>query len=259
MAVENPDRQDRELRYALYALGLLERAEMAEVRAALEAGDVETAAGVGRALQMTSSFAYVAPDAKPPARLRRRLLLAAGAPERSRHWLWLMGLAAACVLLLVVAFNMRSDIEKRETELQQLQARIELSEALAAPARELYEFLRLPATRSVSFGSPQPARPRGQIFVHPDRGVLLFAANLPEMPAGRIFEMWLIPKDGGAPRPAGLFEARRGEGAHMQRGAVDPAAIAAVAVTLEPAGGSQTPTLPILFVAPLEGEQFTVR
>jgi anti-sigma-K factor RskA len=254
MAAENQDAQDRELRYALYALGLLEPDEMAEVRAALEAGDAETVAGVGRALEMTSSLAHVAPDAKPPARLRRRLLLAAGAPERSRHWLWLVGLAAACVALVVVAFNMRSDIEKRETELQQLRSRLEASEALAAQARELYEFLRLPATRSVRFGSPQPAPPRGQIFVHPERGVLLFAANLPEMPAGRVFEMWLIPKDGGAPRPAGLFEARRGEGIHVQRGAVDPAAIAAVAVTLEPAGGSQTPTLPILLVAPLEGE-----
>ena len=62
------------------------------------------------------------------------------------------------------------------------------------------------------------------------------------------------PKGGGAPIPAGLFRSENGQGIHFQPGAVDPASIAAIAVTLEPEAGSTTPTMPILIAAPVQSE-----
>jgi anti-sigma-K factor RskA len=62
--------------------------------------------------------------------------------------------------------------------------------------------------------------------------------------------MWLLPKGGGAPRPAGLFDSSQsGSAIHTLPQAINLADIDGVAVTVEPAAGSQTPSLPILFAA----------
>ena len=251
--------EDRDVLYELYALGLLDSGETAEVRGRLDASQPEAVAGVRKALLVTSALAYVAPEAKPPKALRRRLLLAAGAPERGFGWSWIAGLAAACLVLLVIVFNIREDVQRRESQLVGLRRNLSDSQAqlakVNATANELYDFLSQPATINVKFGDTQPTPPRGQAYLNAEKGVVLFAANLPAMPAGRIFEMWLIPKgQGAAPVPAGLFRGENGKGINYRPGALDLANIAAIAVTLEPEAGSATPTMPILFVAPLTGE-----
>ena len=51
--------------------------------------------------------------------------------------------------------------------------------------------------------------------------MLLIASNLPPAPAGKIYEMWMIPK-GGKPVPAGLFQSEStGAAMHIQPGPVD--------------------------------------
>ncbi len=249
MPPENLDPQDREVLYEMYVLGLLEPEQMAEVRARIDSGDAETIEGMRRASLLMSSMAYLAPEAKAPSKLRRRLMVASGTPERSFGWGWIAGLAAAVIVLGVVTFNMRQDLDSRDAQIAQLKTQIAGNEALLAQARDLYDFLRQPGTINVKFGDAQQNPPRGQVFIHRDRGVLLFAGNLPAMPLGKIFEMWIVPKGGGAPIPAGLFKSEGSQGVHFQRGPVDPSQIAAIAVTLEPEAGSTAPTLPILFAA----------
>ena len=82
----------------------------------------------------------------------------------------------------------------------------------------------------------------GRVFVNPERGVLLFANNLPRLERGKVFEMWLVPKS-GAPLPAGTFRADDAGGAvHLNVQGFDLAGIAAVALSVEPEGGSPAPT-----------------
>ncbi|MDX2267683.1 MAG: anti-sigma factor [Bryobacter sp.] len=254
MALDQLDPQDREVLYELYALGLLDPADMAEVRSLLEAGDPATTLGVSQALELTSAIGYLAPDKKPSPALRRRLMLASGAPERGLGWRWILGLAAATAVLSVVVWNIRQDVSAREARILALEAQLKTANTQLAQAQDLYDFLRQPSTIGVKFGDTPTAPPRGQVFVNRDRGVLLLAANLPPMPAGQIFEMWLVPKGGAAPVPAGLFRAEAGQGVHYRSGPVDLPNLAAIAVTLEPEAGSTTPTPPILFAAPIPGE-----
>jgi len=101
-----------------------------------------------------------------------------------------------------------------------------------------------------SFGKGQTAPPRGYVFLHPQMGVLLIASNLPAAGQGKTYEMWVIPK-GGAPRPAGLFQSDGMRALYILNGPVDLSMIGTVAVTLEPAAGSATPTMPILIAAPI--------
>ena len=78
-------------------------------------------------------------------------------------------------------------------------------------------------------------------------GVLLIASNLPVLPAGKTYEMWVIPK-AGAPRPAGLFQsAPQGTALHILPGVVD--SNVTLAVTIEPESGSPAPTSNVLFTA----------
>ncbi len=254
MSLENMSPEDRDVLYELYAFGLLEPSEMAEVRALVEAGDPEALNGVKKALQMTAAMAYLAPEKKPAKAIRRRLMLAAGAPERGFGWGWIAGLATVAAALGVIVFNIRQDVTVRDGQLTELRRQLGSAEAQVAQAKELYDFLRQPSTVNVKFGDTQVAPPRGQVFLNRERGVLLLAANLPAMPAGKIFEMWLVPKGGGAPVPAGLFRGDNGQGVHFRPGAVELANVAAVAVTLEPEAGSTTPTMPILLAAPVQAE-----
>ena len=253
MSLENLDPQDRPMMHELFVLGLLEPDEMAEMREKLEAGDPAVVAGLRSASLLVSSLAYIAPEKTPPKQLRRRLMLAAGAKERGIGWSWIAGLAALCAALLVITFNIRQDVSRRETQISELRQQLGDSEKLVAQSKDLYDFLRQPSTIRVKFGDGETAPPRGQVFVNRERGVLLFAANLPQLSAGKVYEMWFVPKQ-GAPIPAGLFHGEKGQGLHFRPGAVDPASIAAIAVTVEPEAGSTTPTMPILFAAPVQAD-----
>jgi anti-sigma-K factor RskA len=63
------------------------------------------------------------------------------------------------------------------------------------------------------------------------------AFNLPAAPAGKVYEIWFVRH--GHAVPAGLADGGQTRVTHVPRGA-------AVAVTLEPAGGSPRPTGPLL-------------
>jgi len=88
--------------------------------------------------------------------------------------------------------------------------------------------------------TPHP-QAQARIIWNAHAGGLLVAADLPPLPEGKIYELWAIA--GGKPLPAGLFGVdAQGKG----RLAVAPlpggASVDVFAVTLEPAGGVQSPT-----------------
>jgi hypothetical protein len=138
----------------------------------------------------------------------------------------------------------------RETDLaQQLAlAREQLRTQSIALTRlnEAFSILRAPDTLAASFGRDHP--PQGTVFVSASQGVLLVAYNLPSTAPGKIYEMWLVPKQ-GMPQPAGLFRPMPDTTAiYVYKGAVDLAATKAVEVTLEnEAGASQPASSPVIF------------
>jgi anti-sigma-K factor RskA len=82
-------------------------------------------------------------------------------------------------------------------------------------------------------------QPQGKTFYLRDKGRLIFLANnLPQLPAEKIYELWLIPKT-GAPIAAGLFKPDRRGGASVVNPPL-PVGVEAktFAVTLEPDSGS---------------------
>lgn len=226
--------------YELYALGVLEAEERAEIDQHLANGCEPCRQSVKRAALTNAIVLSFAPEADPPKRVKRKLL--AGIGIEPRHWGWL-GWAAATACLLVTTLWFSTAEQRRSHELAQAESRV----------RQFIDVLNSPETRQVNFGQGTTQPPKGNVFVNPRSGVLLIAANLPQLPGGKIYEMWVIPK-GGAPKPAGLFRSdAQGAAVHLLPGPVDVGGTGAVAVTVEPEAGSAAPTTTPVIVAPVAG------
>lgn len=73
--------------------------------------------------------------------------------------------------------------------------------------------------------------------------------DVPAPPEGKVYQMWLIPKDGSAPVSQGLMDAEALSKPAVVEGI---SSAAALGITVEPAGGSESPTLPTVAAAPLD-------
>ena len=237
--------------YELYALGALEPAEQSEIEEHLRTGCPACSSGIRSAAAFGSILATMPEQVQPPSRLRRRVLASVGIGQSRRIWSPVLAALSVALMMALVWLGR----EKRDRDLALVEARDEIRRSAAdlAGARSALQFLDAPETRQVVFGQGKPQPPRGSVFVNPERGVLLIASNLPQAPAGKTYELWLIPRK-GAPQPAGLFQSDpQGSAMHLRPGPVDVAATGAVAVTLEPAGGSNAPTATPVVVAPFAG------
>ncbi|MGA2131647.1 MAG: anti-sigma factor [Bryobacteraceae bacterium] len=225
--------------YELYALGIAEEPEAAEIRSHLNQECPTCVPGVRAARALTSLIGASAPSVEPPARLRKRVLAAAGGqPTKRLFWSPVWAAVAAGAVIAAVIFNARE--HRASADLARLQAEAAVQRRELARLNEAMAILNQPDAKQVIFGGATPAPPRGRVFLDPHRGVLLIASNLPPIPAGKTYEMWVIPK-GHKPVPAGLFQAGAdGTAINVQSGPVDLGSI--IAVTVEPAAGVDQPT-----------------
>ncbi|UZX03932.1 anti-sigma factor [Arthrobacter sp. CDRTa11] len=72
--------------------------------------------------------------------------------------------------------------------------------------------------------------------------------GVPAPPAGKVYQMWLIPKDGSAPVSQGLMDEEALSKPAVVKGI---ASATALGITVEPAGGSGVPTSPTVATAEL--------
>jgi hypothetical protein len=239
--------------YELYALGVLASDEKSEIDEHLARGCPECSGGVRQAIEMNAILLTLPEQVKPPKRLRRRVLASIGAEPKPRGWTLGWAIAAGClaIALLAMGVKMGGDLRTVNARLDQARRDLRSSNSQLSKMREIMQFLNEPQTVQATFGGSQPLPPRGRVFVNANRGVLLIASNLPPAPAGKTYEMWIVPK-GGAPRPAGLFQSDpQGNAIHLLAGPVDTAHTAAIAVSVEPDSGSSAPSTTPIIVAGL--------
>lgn len=246
--------------YELYALGVLTPSEKAEFDEHLGRGCPECRSGLAHAMELNAMMALLPDQVSPPKRLRKRVLASIGSGSPVPAWTNVWALVAGClaIALVVGGLKMASDIEEsrreaRTASIARDEARRELDarDSQLSQVRRALQLLDEPQTVQATFGGSQPLPPRGKVFLNPTHGVLLIASHLAPAPAGKAYEMWLIPKK-GAPLAAGVFQSdAQGNAFHFIPGPVDRAATAAVAVTVEQQSGSSTPTTKPFIVAPL--------
>jgi anti-sigma-K factor RskA len=237
--------EDLQDQYELYAMGVAEDPERTEIRAHLDRGCEVCMKEMKRARQIASMIGAAVAPAAPSAKLRRRILASVGIEQRSFGWAPWLGLLAALSLVGVFYFEARESSSLEELAAVRSQMRQQ-----AVDLTRLNEAMTIMTgsnTKQVNFG----AGAKVKVYVNPASGVLLIASNLLPAPAGKAYEMWVIPK-GAKPIPAGMFQSQAdGTAMHIQHGPVDMNGMT-IAVTLEDQAGAAQPTSTPLIVAPLQ-------
>ncbi len=97
----------------------------------------------------------------------------------------------------------------------------------------------------IQLAGEQPAPgSSGQIYWDKENNNWVVAVSLPPPPEGKVYQLWFI-KPGG-PVSAGFIKPNeKGYGFNVINVPPDLASLDAAAITLEPEGGSESPTLPI--------------
>jgi anti-sigma-K factor RskA len=141
----------------------------------------------------------------------------------------------------------RQQIAQLESEMDSLvQVNQQLEQELSNYRTQLAIFAN--ADRVVALaGTPDAPTASGAFYAGPENGLLVLR-GLPPLPADQTYELWLIPGE-GAPVPAGLVQvAADGNNTFAIDLAGLPSDYAAVGLSIEPAGGSPSPTGPIVLL-----------
>lgn len=191
-----------------------------------------------------------------PASKRAEPLSIDRSPRFSRGG-WLGWVAAAVLLIVVGGLGLQVSLLK--SRLRDRDGRIASLQASKSRAEQVVELLTAPTAQRVQLTGPKtPPAPGGRVVYMPSRGELILQANnLDPVPVGKTYELWVIPADGSAPIPAGLFRPdAAGNGSVMLPTIPTGVSAKAFGVTLEDAAGSKTPTAPILLAGavPASGE-----
>jgi anti-sigma-K factor RskA len=187
-------------------------------------------------------LAFSPREQEPPPELRHRIMAtveAEAARPRTSRRSWLAGLweavgvrdlaLAAAAVLVIGLFSwsmlLQGEVRDLQGRVQNLQSQPQGPQMIALGGG----------------GTKQGARAE-LVTLEGDRAVLV-AENMPPVPEGKTYQIWVIKDD--TPQPSGLFEPRGDSIAAVVENPVEGAD--AVAVTVEPEGGSKKPTTdPIL-------------
>jgi Anti-sigma-K factor rskA/Putative zinc-finger len=253
---------------ALYAMGTLDDPQdLAALQAHLgTCGDCRRELEALRADTALLALSAIGPQ--PPARSRERLVRAVAAePRLERRSLqryavghlrqrWFT-FAPVMVMLMLAVFsillwrdlrNTRRTLRHTHAQLEQMQAELARTNSELAEAKMVRDLLHAPDAWPLTLVSRKtPPQPQIKTVYSKQQGaLLLMASNLTPLPENKIYQLWLLPADGSAPMPAGWFKPD-GKGNGMMFHKMSAGVIAkGFAVTIEPAGGSQTPTMPIV-------------
>lgn len=216
----------------------------------------------------TALLALSATGPQPPARSRQRLLSAIAAeprverrnPQRyavghlRRRWvtiapvMMMLILAVFSILLWRDLRNTRQVLRHTHAELERIQLELARTNKDLAEAKMVHDLLHAPDAWPLTLVRRQtPPQPQIKTVYSKQQGtLLLMASNLNPLPEDKIYQLWLLPADGSAPMPAGWFKPD-GKGNGMMFHKMSSGFSAkGFALTIEPAGGSQTPTMPIV-------------
>jgi hypothetical protein len=195
----------------------------------------------------------------PPPELRARVLSAvlshpaAVAGHSTRPVAWWLATAASLALatgLTIYSAQLRNRIASLETELRDTRARADAAQVqmvdaqrTASGAQTAVAILTAPDVARVDLAGQQPVSPTAsaRAFWSRSRGMVFNASNLPQLPAGRTYQLWVVTAQ--APISAGLLTPdNQGSVSEVFNTPPDIPQPVAMAVTIEPAGGMPAPT-----------------
>jgi anti-sigma-K factor RskA len=254
-----------------YALGALDADERRAFEAHLSTCQV-CAAEVRSLARIAAGLAQTPTQVSPRPELRDRVLTAVGASAASHRvrtaapavrssgvavWLPLAATLVLAAGFAMYAWDQRNQIRDLAGRLEQSSAGIRESEKALIEARRAADeaqaavgVLTAPDLVRIDLkGQAGAPLSSARAMWSRQRGMVFSGTNLPPLPAGRVYQVWVITDQG--PLSAGLLTAD-GSGVFMTPVDIPPPR--QVAVTIEAAGGVAAPTMdPFLSGFPVAG------
>ncbi|GEM_PF-6994161 len=204
---------------ALYVVGALDAERSLELRAHLRECSIcgeeyEQLAPVADALELLTDFSE-----SPSPLLKRRVMRAVSKPQAPRGLMNI--LAAACVAFALGIGATLTVMSDRQAQ-------------LAAEVADVTS----PTSRHFSV-------PHGQV-IRAGKHVYIALSGASALPPGKVYEAWTLPVGHTKMEPSTTFSVRAGSA--LVRLPANADRLAAVALSVEPAGGSMQPTTTPLFV-----------
>jgi len=252
---------------ALYAMGALSAEEMAPIEAHLLVC-ARCKEDVRQSTLALAAYAQTTPEVDLPAGARDRFMarlsqapqarpIAPVSPRRTAFsWRtffgpgtasWSTALAGAMALVLLLIGM--DDLSKR-AEIGSLVKQVQRGALDSAQLAQLMDLLTSPQAQKVALhtGPVTAPPPEGRVVYAARTGkLLLTASNLHPLPAGKVYELWILQPGGKKPLPAGTFAPdSNGYATMILADAPEGITAQGFGVTIENAGGSETPTLPIV-------------
>ncbi|HLY01710.1 MAG TPA: anti-sigma factor [Candidatus Cybelea sp.] len=219
---------------ALYALGVLPPREAADVAAHLQSCE-ECRAEYQLLRPAVTAIGYAAEadgrTAGPSFMLKSRLMKQVrstkpgGSASLGRSWAarWPSLVAAACIALAVGTALVNSTLRERAGR----------DESRIAQQSAIIADLTAPDAKRYRFG-------HGSVVVH-GHNLYLAMGALAQPPKGKVYQAWTLPKGSKTMAPSITFKPGA-SGETFVRLPVSANSVVAVAVSVEPAGGSKQPT-----------------
>lgn len=243
-----------------YALGTLTAEEARTFASHLQTCEecrrsVREMAAVGEAL------GRALPPQTPPPGLRERVLARATAPEgadsrtqthvalrRGPSYGWLAAAAAlVAAVTSVMAWQYRDEAARARIEQEQTAVRVrsleqqiaQLQAGVSTAAQTRSVLAARDMARIELSGQPPAPGATGRVFWSPTHGLVFAATNLPALPPGRVYQLWVVAE---APISAGIGQLTSGGELSVVSTPTAPTRPKAFALTIEPEGGSPAPT-----------------
>jgi anti-sigma-K factor RskA len=259
MAMTPIDHGELREQVELYVLGALTSSEHAAFETHLATCD-ECQTSVRAMSAAADALSHAVPQLEPSPSLRARVLTSAGVKVRSsaatRSTLlvapWLMAAASlvAAVTLGGYALVMRGRVTSIEERLRDAARQAALAESRIADLQKTsaqgqfqVAVLAAPDLQRIDLaGRPVAPASAGRAFWSRSRGLVFTASNLPALPAGRTYQLWVLTKQ-PTPVSAGLFKPdAEGRITTTFETPADLPQPIGMAVTIEPDGGVPLPT-----------------
>ena len=160
---------------------------------------------------------------------------------------WIPWGAAAAMAIATISLGVQN--KALNDELQAESSLLTNLAGQASRAQQVLEVLTAPNAQRVTLTEGKgPVQPMARATYLPERGgLILVATNLKPLPEDKTYELWVIPANGKAPVPAGLFRPdSQGTATLVLPPLRSGVSAKAFGVTVEKASGSDTPTSPII-------------
>ena len=174
---------------------------------------------------------------------------------RKRNWGSVTGWAAALLFFVGLAFMLKqnSDLKSKlrtvNTKNMVLQEKTSITEAQLTQANDLLEIVRSKDFNAISLPGNVDVAPTAYatVYYNKDENIAYIdAKGLPKPPEGKVYQVWSLIMDPLTPRSMGVLEGFEAADTAFFKVENVPSP-EAFGITLEPEGGSESPTLTQLY------------